>query len=658
MKTLDQEVATGRFRSLTGFYMWPLRVATTILVFLAVNQAFNFHFFLGYTLLSNKYMYSILIIVIPSIFVLIPFSSSGSKLAVPKVDLILVLLSVIILSWFIANSYDMMANGWELAAPKHAQYFSIALWFIVFEASRRSGGLGLAIIVGLISLYPLFAEIMPGPIRGFSFDLGTAAGYHAMSDESIIGIPLRAFSNLVIGFLIFGAALQHTGAGKFFINLAFSLLGHIRGGPAKVAIVASGLMGSMSGSVVTNVMTTGVMTIPAMRKIKLSAPFAAGVEACASTGGVLMPPVMGATAFIMANFLETSYASVALAAIIPSLLYFLGLFIQIDARAATEQLKGLDRNELPSLGQTLRDGWYYIFAFALLVYLLLFLRREMLAPFYAAPLLIVINQVFSPKTRWGIKDLISFIDSLSRLFAELVGVLAGIGLIVGALSMTGLAGTLVNDLLSIAGGSSIILLVIGAITSFILGIGMTVTAAYIFLAILLAPALISTGMNPLAVHMFIFYWGMLSFITPPVALGAFAAASVAKAPPMKTGLEAMRLGSVIYFIPFFFVLDPALVLVGSASQILPSLALVLAGIFIFSASMQGYLYGVGNLKIIDRVIMFFGSLLLPLPGYTIFPTSKSHLLIISACILFPTIGFSYIRNTKRKNKKGLTNLPS
>ena len=222
----------------------------------------------------------------------------------------------------------------------------------------------MAIIVGLISLYPLFAEIMPGPIRGFSFDLGTAAGYHAMSDESIIGIPLRAFSNLVIGFLIFGAALQHTGAGKFFINLAFSLLGHIRGGPAKVAIVASGLMGSMSGSVVTNVMTTGVMTIPAMRKIKLSAPFAAGVEACASTGGVLMPPVMGATAFIMANFLETSYASVALAAIIPSFLYFLGLFIQIDARAATERLKGLDKTELPSLKQTLKDGWYYIFAFA------------------------------------------------------------------------------------------------------------------------------------------------------------------------------------------------------------------------------------------------------------------------------------------------------
>ena len=175
---------------------------------------------------------------------------------------------------------------------------------------------------------------------------------------------------------------------------------------------------------------------------------------------------------------------------------------------------------------------------------------------------------------------------------------------------------------------------------------MTVTAAYIFLAILLAPALISTGMNPIAVHMFIFYWGMLSFITPPVALGAFAAASVAKTPPMATGLEAMRLGSVIYFIPFFFVLDPALVLVGQPAQVIPALALAIIGIFIFSGAMQGYLYGVGNLNIVERTMMFFGSLILPLPGYTLFPISKFYLLVISACILLPIITFPYVRNRR------------
>lgn len=223
------------------------------------------------------------------------------------------------------------------------------------------------------------------------------------------------------------------------------------------------------------------------------------------------------------------------------------------------------------------------------------------------------------------------------MFAELVGVLAGIGLIVGALSMTGLAGTLVNDLLSIAGGSPLILLLIGALTSFVLGIGMTVTAAYIFLAILLAPALITTGMNPMAVHMFIFYWGMLSFITPPVALGAFAAASVAKASPMKTGFEAMRLGSVIYFIPFFFVLDPALILVGEPLEILSSFCLAVVGILIFASAMQGYLVGVGRLNWVERGTFLAASLLLPLPGEIVFPFSKVELVAAASIVILLTI---------------------
>lgn len=644
MASVEMEAASGRFRNLGQAWIWPLRVGTFFVVLLAINQVFNLHFFIGHTLLANQYMYMLLLLIIPTVFILLPATGSAPKNRVPVYDVMLAVATVGVLGWFIANSLQMMQNGWELAAPMRASYFSMALWLLIFEAARRAGGTALAIIVAVVSLYPLFADVMPGPIRGFSYPLEIAAGYHAMSNESIVGIPLRAFANLVIGFLIFGAALQHTGAGTFFINLAFALLGHIRGGPAKVAIVASGLMGSMSGSVVTNVMTTGVMTIPAMRRIKLSAPFAAGVEACASTGGVLMPPVMGATAFIMANFLEVSYASVALAAIIPSFLYFFGLFVQIDSRAANDGIEGLDRSELPSIRQTLKDGWYYIFAFALLVYLLLFLRREMLAPFYATPVLLIINQLFSKKNRWGRKELLAFVDTLTTLFVELVAILAGIGLIVGALSMTGLAGTLVNDLLSIAGGSPMVLLVIGAMTSFVLGIGMTVTAAYIFLAIILAPALISTGMNPMAVHMFIFYWGMLSFITPPVALGAFAAASIAKAAPMATGFEAMRLGSVIYFIPFFFVLDPALILVGSADQILISLSLAIVGVLCFASAMQGYLVGVGRLKLYERGLLIAGSIIMPLPGHTIIPLDKIEMLGLSALAIVPVVAMAFLRH--------------
>jgi TRAP transporter 4TM/12TM fusion protein len=466
---------------------------------------------------------------------------------------------------------------------------------LVLEAARRAGGLPIFVIVTLISLYPLVADVMPGPISGLASTLGETASYHAMSIESILGIPMRAFAELVIGFLIFGVALQHTGGGKFFLNLAFALLGGTRGGAAKVAIFASGLMGSMSGSVITNVLTTGVMTIPAMKRTGFAPHYAGGVEACASTGGVLMPPVMGATAFIMATIIEVPYADIAIAAVIPSALYFFGLFMQVDAYAARGKLQGLARVELPKLGPTLREGWYFVFVFVLLIFMLIYLRREALAPYYAAAVLLLLNQLF-PHNRWDWQAFRSFLMSTVMLLVELTAILAAVGLIVGALSMTGMAGTLVNDLVFLAGGSTLVLLLMGALTSFIMGIGMTVTAAYIFLAIVLAPALTQGGLSPMAVHLFILYWGMLSFITPPVALGAYAAAALAKAAPMRTGLEAMRLGSIIYFIPFFFVLNPALILQGSWQGIIVATGSAFLGVVLVAGALQGYLLGLGDLR--------------------------------------------------------------
>jgi len=437
-----------------------------------------------------------------------------------------------------------------------------------------------------------------------------------MSIESLLGLPFRAFANLVIGFLIFGVALQHTGGGQFFIDLAFALLGRVRGGPAKVAVVSSGLMGSMSGSVITNVLTTGQLTIPAMKKSGFDSETAAGVEACASTGGVLLPPIMGSTAFVMATFLDMPYYQVALAAAIPALLYFVALFMQLDAYAARESLKGIDKSELPSVMETLKQGWYFAGAFIILVVLLLVMQREALAPWVATLALLILNQ-FSKVHRFDLKGLLAFVTAAGALLVELLVVLSGVGLVVGALSMTGLSGTLVNDLLFLAGGSLTMLLLMGALTSFILGIGMTVTAAYIFLAIVLAPALIQGGLSPLAVHLFILYWGMLSFITPPVALGAFAAASIASSNPMRTGFAAMRLGACTYLIPFFFVLEPALILNDTWMNTIFSTAEVLAGLFLISGAVQRYLPFVGKLDSswgISQWGVGIAGLLLAVPG--------------------------------------------
>lgn len=630
---------SARHRALPSLWRGAVIFLTVAACFLSVNHIFNLGFFTGQVLLDNQYQYALVGLLVPIVFLIFPATSNSAMDRIPWWDAVLATTFFAIVVFFFVQGEQIVDKGWEMGAPAPVTWAGYVLWLLVLEATRRAGGMALFSIVLVISLYPLFADKMPGPISGLSSTLADTTAYHMMSNESILGIPMQALANLVIGFLIFGVALTRTGGGRFFIDLAFSLLGHVRGGPAKVAIFASGLMGSMSGSVISNVITTGVMTIPAMRRTGFRASYAAGVEACASTGGVLMPPVMGATAFIMAVFLNVPYIDIAIAAILPSALYYLGLFVQIDAFAARQKMPGLTRADLPDLRATLKDGWYFIFVFVLLVVMLVYLKREVFAPYYATVLLIGINQIVS-SDKWGWRELRAFISAVGVLLAEITAILAGVGLIVGALSISGMAGTLVNDLLFLAGGNTLVLLAMGALTSFILGIGMTVTAAYIFLAIVLAPALVQGGLNPMAVHLFILYWGMVSYITPPVALGAYAAASVAGANAMRTGFEAMRLGSIIYFVPFFFVLDPAFILDAGWDRILYVGIEAAIGTVMIAGALQGYLVGVGDLTRHPllawpaRILVFAAGLLLATPGDSVLiPTSDLELTIVSVICL-------------------------
>ena len=597
---------------------WVIGIAAVASAFLAMDslRLFSESPLLDFVItVQNHYYYALMGLLLPLCFLIYPSFRS------PKsywLDGVLSLAAFCTCVFFFINAETMLDYGWEFSAPAYAVWVSYLLWALIMEGVRRSGGWVLFFLVLVFSLYPIVADMLPGPISGMSSSAAETASYHVMSIESILGLPFRAFAQLVIGFLIFGIALQHTGGGRFFINLAFAMFGHVRGGSAKVAIVSSGLMGSMSGSVITNVLTTGQMTIPAMKKNGMEKEYAAGVEACASTGGVLLPPIMGSTAFVMATFLNVAYTTVALAAAIPAFLYFFGLFIQVDAYAARKGLVGTPRDELPSLTETMKQGWFYIAAFMVLIFLLVYLQREAVAPFYATGMLLVLNQL-SPSHRWNLRDGGSFLVATGKLLMELLTIMAGVGLIVGALSVTGLSGTLVNDLLYLAGDSTLLLLLMGAFTSFFLGIGMTVTAAYVFLAIILAPALIQGGLDPMSVHLFILYWGMLSFITPPVALGAFAAASIAGASALTTGFKAMRLGSVIYFIPFFFVLEPALILSGTLWETLFATIKVIVGIILIAGTLQRYVLGVGFLDragplgVAGRALVIIGGGLIALP---------------------------------------------
>ena len=555
--------------------------------------------------IETQYFYALLGLLAPWAFILFP-----SKL---WVDWPLAIVFVAILAGFFITAEQALDEAWEFAAPDYVVYASIALWVMLLEALRRAAGWPLCLIAGAFSILPVVTEYMPGPLSGLPSTWAEAASYHLLSIESVFGLPFRAFADLVIGFVVFGVVLQHTGGGQFFLNLAFAILGGQRGGPAKVAIVSSGLMGSMSGSVVTNVLTTGQLTIPAMRKSGMAGEVAGGVEACASTGGVLLPPIMGSTAFVMATLLDIAYIDVAVAAALPAFLYFTSLYLQIDAYAGRENVVGLAEEDIPSLRKTIFEGWFYLGAFALLIFLLIFLQQESLAPYYATAALLVLNQ-FSPQHRLDLSGAVDLMYSVGKLLIELVVVLAGVGLIVGSLSLTGLSGTLVNDLLGMAGDDIGLLLFMGAVTSFILGIGMTVTAAYIFLAVVLAPALVSQNLDPLSVHLFILYWAMLSYITPPVALGAYAAASIAEANPLKTGFAAMRLGSVIYIIPFIFVLDAAFILQGPWQASAQVFGEAIVGVWLICAGLQGYMAGLGRLDSpMVRVLVSLGGLAIAMP---------------------------------------------
>ena len=600
----------------TGAARWMIILCTLAAIGLAVNQLFNLRLG-GFSFLEGMYLYLLAGLFLSLTF--ITFRAWGPPSAVvPWYDWVLAFVTLGISAYFTATAGVSLDSGWEYAAPPTAVWCSVVLYLLILEGTRRAGGMVLFCIVLLFSLYPTFAEHVPDPLNGFTQPFMEVVPYFMISSEASFGIPMRAFGNLVIGFILFGAILQFTGGGRFFNNLALSLVGRYRGGAAKVSIFASGFMGSMSGSVISNVLTTGSVSIPAMKRTGFSARYAAATEACASTGGVLMPPIMGATAFVIASWLSRPYVEIMLAAAIPSLLYFFGLFVQIDAYSARRGLKGMARADLPGVRQTLKEGWLYIAVFALLIFLMVAFRWETTAPFYAVLLLLVVNQ-FNRKDRMSWQGFLGVIASVGRTLAELVAVLLGIGMIVGAFQATGLTGPLANELVHMAGSSVPMLLIMGAVTSFIFGMGMTVTACYIFLAVVLAPALVQAGLNELAVHLFILYWGMVSFITPPVALGAFAAATMAGAGAMRTGFEAMKLGGVIYFVPFFFVLNPALIGQGSPTEVVVVLICALIGVWFLSAALQGYVSFMGPLEnnalgMVMRIMLFVAALMIAAPA--------------------------------------------
>lgn len=639
-------------RPIGGFVRVLFALAAIVSCGLALNQLLNLQLFVGVVFIDNRYLFLLAASLFPLIFLIFP-ARKNERGPTPWYDWLLAFVAFALLIWFAVQAERILSEGWEYGSPTIAKIFAGVLWVLILEALRRTSGWPMAVIVTAVSLYPVVADSIPNPLKGNPQTLSDTLAYHLASAESAFGIPMRAFAEIVVGFIVFGVALNATGGGKFFNDLAFALVGRWRGGAAQVGIISSALQGSISGSVISNVISSGVVTIPAMKRTGFRADYAGAVEAVSSTGAVLMPPVMGSTAFVMASFLGMSYGAIALAATVPALLFYIALAVQVDAYAAQLGLGGMRATELPRLGAVMKEGWFYIPVFALLVFLLVSLQEEALAPFYATALLITINQAL-PQHRLSRSGLVDLAVAVAKGLAELVAILMAIGFIIGALSVTGLAGTLANDLVYMAGGAPLLLLVMGAITSFIFGMGMTVTACYIFLAIVLAPPLVKAGLDPLAVHLFVMYWGMVSFITPPVALATFAAAPLAGVSAMRIGWQSIRLGTAIYVVPFCFVLNPALLLKGDPGTVALSVSLALAGIVLLGAALQGYVLGIGRIPThaggwIVRALMIGGGLLLaaPSPRLTGLPFAVNAAIGAAAAVAALLMMFALVRKTEK-----------
>lgn len=590
----------------TRWLVFPLTAAGLLLV---LNQVFLLRI-AGFQLPSTGFYYALIGIFFAVLYLTFPMRRAD-EFRVPVYDYLFAAISLGAGCYFASIAGDIINRGWDYAAPLAPTLLSLALFVLILEGLRRTGGMILFCICLAFAVFPTFADYMPGILWGSQYTPVETLSAHVMGSGSIVGVPVQVVSELVIGYLLFGAALTVTGGGQFFMDFASALLGRARGGPAKVSIISSGLFGSLSGSVVSNVISTGAFTIPTMKRCGYPPAYAGAVEACASTGGSIMPPVMGAAGFIMASFLNVPYATVVSAAILPAVLFYAALLLQVDAYAARNGLSGLPEEELPKLGPVLRAGWPHLAGVLMLVGLILFFHMERSAPFISAGFMLVMSVLRAPGKIWT--TLSETLVETGRSGAYLYGILAGIGLIVGSLSITGVGSSVSRELVFAAGDNVYLLLVFGALTSFVLGMGMTASACYIFLAIILGPALTSQGLDIVASHLFILYWGMLSYITPPVALAAVVAAGIAGSGGMRTGMRAMRLGSVLFLLPFAFVLNPALILRGEPLEVLQAVCTAGLAIWLISAAFEGYLHFVKRLSGWMRILAGVAGVTLLIP---------------------------------------------
>jgi len=512
----------------------------------------------------------------------------GEEGTVPWYDWLLAALSLASCAYVFARFPTLTAMSGQVTFETLS--LSIILTVLTVEAVRRTIGWSLVIILLVLALYVVAGHLVPGRMQTRNVQFGELLVYLNMDNNGLLGLVLQITVIVIIPFVLMGQLLMRSGGSAFFNDIAIALMGRYRGGPAKMAVVGSSLFGMISGVAAANTVAVGVVTIPLMKRSGMPAKLAAAVEACASNGGQLMPPVMGAVAFVMADFLQVPYKEVAIAAILPSVMYYAALFIQADLEAARYGFGKVDPAQIPPIWRVLKAGWLFLVPFVALIYTLFWLNLE---PEYcamvAAVVIIALGFVFGyGGERMKLRDVWSAVVQTAVGLCEILVISAAAGFIMALFQVSGLAFAFAAYLVDLGGQNLVMLLVLAAVVSIILGMGLPTIGVYVMLAILVAPALVKVGVSPLAAHLFILYFGMMSLITPPVAPAAYVAAAIAGSPSMATGWMAMRFGWSSYIVPFLFVYSPAILMRGSVIDIAAVTVTSLFGIWLICAAMTGF----------------------------------------------------------------------
>ncbi|MFC1815664.1 TRAP transporter permease [Thermodesulfobacteriota bacterium] len=609
-----QQKENTKFRRLTSCNRWVQLALLTALILMGVLFIMGIDTYLGFAIFKQQYCGAFIGICLSLIFLGARPTERSTSDRVPWYDYILAVVGLAVGLYMTVEYPDLVVGKGMMRSTNI--FVSAAFILLILEAIRRLQGWIIVIVIIILVLYARFANLFPGLFYAPPTYWATLLTYLYLDPNSMLFL-LGIAATIAFAFVLFSQILFVYGGVKFIQQFCYVLVGRYRGAPAKVAVVASSLFGTITGGAVANVLVTGSFTIPMMKEAGFRPRLAAAIEAVSSCGGQIMPPVMGISAFIIAEFLGISYSKIAIAAIIPALLYYVALFVQIDLSAAKSGIRGISAELRPPMQQVIRNSWLFFMPVAILIYFLFFRKLQAATAGTITFLLSIIIVSLSKDNRhqfW--KKFLNMMERSMRVLLNVTVILVGAGFIVGALCISGLASTFGSLLIDASGGNLILLLILAAMGCILLGMGMPTTAAYIMVAVVIAPALIEMKIVPVAAHLFIFYFAVIANFTPPVAIAAYAAASLANTNAIQTGFTALRLGLLSYIIPFLFVLSPALIFEGTTGQIILVILSALLGTVLLGVGLSGYLFQKLSLAKRLLAVLAAGSFFFPLLNHT------------------------------------------